>query len=298
MATTTASFDKLLDPGLRRIYGDAYKSYEEQYTKIFSVETSAKSNEKSLSMSGFGLVPQKVESASVDYDAPIQGFSHTITHLTFGKGFTVSKEMFEDDLYRKINALPKALARSVRVTIETRSANILNNAFVTTYNTGPDALELCSTVHKRIDGVTFANELTTAADFSMTSLRQALIDIGDYVDDRGLLMAAKPMKLIGPPELEWDFRRVLQSTGDPETANRSMNPAQGVLPYTVNNYLTDPDAWFIQTDVDNGLVYYWRRRPSFTKDNDFDSENGKWKVTYRMSVGWDDPRNIFGSPGA
>lgn len=295
---TRGAFGELLEPGLRRIYGDSYKTHPEEYPSMFSVETSKKKFEESLAMAGFGLVAEKAEGQSISYDDPIQGPTHQITHKTYGKGFQVSREMFEDDQYRKINSMPKQLARSVRVTIELTAANVINRAFNDSY-TGADGKELCATDHVLIGGGTYKNELTTAADFDMTSFEQALIDIGDMVDDRGLPMHAKARALLIPNELSWQVARILQSEGDPETANRSMNPAKGRLSGNVieNTYLTDPDAWFLLTDVDDGLVFYWRRKPEFTKDNDFDSENAKWKTTYRMSVGWDDPRSIFGSPG-
>lgn len=300
MSTNTGNFAELLEPGLRRIYGDEYKEWPEEYSKIFNVETSKRSFEESLNVATFGIVPQKTEGASVEYDDPIQGPTHRISHLTYGKGFIVTEEMYEDDLYRKINRLPKALGRSTRITIETTSANILNNAFVTTYNTGADGKELCATDHVLTDGGTYKNELTTAADFDLTSYEQALIDIGDFVDDRGLKLQAGPKNLVHPTELQWQVERVLGSPDDPTTANRSINPAKDKISGSpvMNHYLTDPDAWFITTNIPNGLVFYWRRKPRFTRDNDFDTENGKWKVTYRMSVGWDDPRAIFGSPGA
>ncbi|MCR4287102.1 MAG: Mu-like prophage major head subunit gpT family protein, partial [Deltaproteobacteria bacterium] len=290
------NFGELIDPGLRKIYGDTYKDYPEEYSKIFSVESSKKAYEDTLSMTGFGLVPEKTEGTSISYDVAYQGYDHRLTHLTYGLGFIVTREMYEDDLYRKINSLPRALARSVRHTIEITAGNVLNRAFTSTY-AGADGKELCATDHPLIAGGTLKNELTTAADLSMTSFEQALIDLADFTDDRGLLMAAKPKSLVIPSELSWTASQLLGSQKDPESANNAINPANGMVPFSVNHYLTDPDAWFITTDVPNGLVFYWRRRPEFTKDNDFDSENAKWKTTFRMSVGWDDYRGLFASPG-
>jgi phage major head subunit gpT-like protein len=299
MATESTNFSELLEPGLRRIYGDSYKEYPEEYSKIFSVETSTRAWEESLSMAGLGLVPTKPEGQGITYDDPIQGPTHQITHSTYGKGFIVTREMFEDDLYKKIRNLPKALARSVRMTIETTAANVYNNAFDATVATGADGKELCATDHVLLAGGSYKNELTTAADFDTTSLEQALIDIANMVDDRGLLIHARPVKLVHPTELDWQVKKVLQSEKDPDSANNAINPAVGSFSggIILNHYLTDPDAWFIITDVPNGPVFYWRRRPAFSKDNDFDTENAKWKTTYRMSVGWDDPRGLFGSPG-
>lgn len=295
--TTTGDFGELLEPGLRSVYGTAYKSYPEQYTKIFDVRTSGKRTEYMLSISGFGLVNAKTESASVDYDEPVQGFKSSQTAVTYGKGFSISREMYEDDQYNIINKYPKALARSNRVTIEQTGADVLNRAFNSSY-TGGDTKELCATDHPLIGGGTYANELSTSADFDVTSLEQALLDIGDMVDDRGLLLQAMGKKLVGPPELQFQFARTLKSTLDPESAMNTVNAVANVLPFEINNYLTDPDAWFIITDIPDGLICYWRRKPEFTRDNDFDSENAKFKTTFRVSFGWGDPRQIFGSPGA
>jgi phage major head subunit gpT-like protein len=297
MATNTTNFSEALEPGIRMWYGNAYKQYPEQYSKIFDVKTSTKSSEYSHSMTGFGLVPEKAQGASITYQDTKQGYKNTLTNVAYGLGFTVTRELFDDDQYNIIMKLPKALARSVRHTVEILSANILNNAFDNTY-TGADGKELCATDHPLLYGSTFQNEPTTASDLSATSLEQAYIDIGDYVDDRGLRIAAKSKLLVVPTELDWTARKLLGSSLDPESANNAINPANNMMPHTVNNFLTDPDAWFIKTDVEDGLIFYWRRRPEFTKDNDFDSENAKFKTTFRCIMGWDDPRGIYGSPGA
>lgn len=297
MAITTGGFSELLYPGLKAIWGMAYSDYPEQYTKFFEVKSSGQAYEKTLGMTGFGLASAKAEGAGVGYDLAYQGYTQTLTHSTYGIGFIVTSEMYEDDQYGKINALPRALARSVRHTVEIAGANVLNRAFTATY-TGADSKELCATDHPLVGGGTEQNELSTAADLSMTSLEQALIDIGDLTDDRGLLIAAKPKMLIVPPELDWTAKQLLGSEKDPESNYNAINPAKGMIPYSVNNFLTDSDAWFILTDVPNGPVFYWRRRPAFTKDNDFDSDNAKYKSTFRFSCGWDDFRGVFGSPGA
>lgn len=297
MTTNTSNFGELLEPGLALLYGDSYKQFGEEYSKVFTIKSSSKQTEHTLSMTGFGLMPTKAQGAGVTYDDPIQGYKQSLTHVSYGLGFIVTLEMYEDDLYNKINALPVALARSGAHTVEVTAANILNRAFNSSY-TGADAKEMCATDHPLIGGGTMSNELTTAADLSMTSLEQALIDISNFTDDRGLQIAAKPKQLIIPPELEWTAQQLLKSEKDPESANNAINPAKGIMPYTVNHFLTDTDAWFIQTDVPNGLVFYWRRRPALTKDNDHDSDNAKFKSTMRFISGWDDFRGIFGSPGA
>jgi phage major head subunit gpT-like protein len=284
-AINTTHFSEALEPGIRLWYGDAYKQYPEEYSKIFDVKKSNKAVEYSHSHTGFGLVPVKPEGQSVTYDDTVQLYKQTLTNVTYGLGFIVTRELAEDDLYNIISKKPKSLARSVRHTIETLGANTLNNAFDgTNFADGADGKELCATDHPLGYGGTEQNEPTNAADLSMTSLEQAMIDIAAFTDDRGMVLAAKGIKLIIPPALEWTAKQLLQSDKDPETANNAINPAKGSMTYTVNHFLTDPDAWFIKTDVPDSLVWYWRRKPEFTKDNDFDSENAKWKTTCPGSI--------------
>lgn len=298
MSIATGNFGELLYPGLKAVYGDAYKDHPEEYSKIFNVEKSSKAYEVTLGMTGFGLASAKTEGSGVAYDDAYQGYKQTLTHVAYGLGFIVTSEMYEDDQYGKIKALPKSLKRSVNHTIEQYAANILNNAFSS--GTGPDSSYLCVTTHALVGGGTEQNCLSTAADLSMTSLEQALIDIGDLVDDRGLLTYIKARKLIIPPELEWTARQLLESDKDPESNYNAINPAKGIFPegYMVSHYMTDSDMWFIKTDAPQGLVFYWRKRPEFTKDNDFDTDNAKYKTVYRHIVGWDDFRAIYGTPGA
>jgi phage major head subunit gpT-like protein len=299
MATiNSGNFGELLEPGIRRIYGDVYKQYPEEYTKIFNVESSTRAFEESLSITGFPLVPEMSEGSSVSFENPAQGFKHTITHVNYGLGFIVTRNLFEDDQYRKIRSYPAALARSVRQTVETVGANVLNNGFDSTVATGADGLELLSDAHLLKMGGTMRNELATAADLTETSLEQATIDIADFVDDQGLKLQATEKMLVIPKNLKWQAQKLLGSAQDPFSADNAINPAMNLMPWTVNHYLTDTDAWFIITDVPNGLIFYWRRRPEFTRDNDFDTENAKFKTTMRFSAKWDDFRGIFGSPGA
>lgn len=296
MASGTSNFGELLEPGLKRIYGLEYAQHSDVYPTVFNVDSSTKAFEESLSMTGFGEVPEKTQGQSVTYNDPKQNWVHRLTHVAYGLGFVVTREMFEDDQYKKMGGFTRALARSVRHSIEQTGANVLIRAFDSTYK-GGDGLELCSTAHLLGAGGTYQNELTTAADLDATSLEQALIDLGDMVDDAGLLMRAMPKRLIVPNELSWTAQKLLGSSLDPDSANNAINPANNLMPFTTWNFLTDPDAWFITTDVPNGLVYYMRRRPDFTRDNDFDSENAKFKTTFRVVAGWDDPRGIFASPG-
>ncbi len=297
MPHTTSGFGELLYPGLYNIWGDTYPQYPEEYTQIFDIRTSTQAYEKTLGMTGFGLAVHKPEGTGISYGQAFQGYTHTLTHLTNGLGFIVTSEMYEDDQYGKIKALPAALARSIRHTIEIDAANVLNNGFSSSY-TGADGHQMLDTDHPLVGGGTYQNEPTTATDLSMTSLEAMLALINDFTDDQGLLMNAKVKKLVIHPDNEWTARQILQSDKDPESNFNAINPAKGLMPYTTNHFLTDPDAWFLITDIPNGLVFYWRRRPAFTKDNDFETDNAKFKTTYRCIQGWDDPHGIVGSPGA
>jgi hypothetical protein len=251
-----------------------------------------------MGMTGFGLASTKTQGSSVDYDDPYQGPTHTVTHYVRGLGYIVTKEMYTDDQYNKINALPKALKKSMLQTKEIDHANVLNRAFSSSY-TGADGKELCATDHVLYGGGTEQNELSTSADLSLTALEQAYIDIGEMVDDRGLSMSLRPTKIIVALENDWTAKQLLGSQLDPETpSSNAINPAKGILPYMVNHYLTDPDAWFILIDAENGLVSYSRWPLEFGKDNDFNSDNMLNKATERYSVAWDDFRGIYGSPGA
>jgi len=297
MAMETGNFGQLLEPVLNEIWGLNPASYKEEYSKIFTVKNSKKQTEHTLNMSGFGTMPSKAQGSGVTYAEPLQGFKHSVSHTTFALGFIVTKEMYMFEQYQIINMLPKALRLSGIDRVETDAANILNRAFNSSY-TGGDGKELCATDHPAVSGGTFRNELFTAADLSMTSLEQALIDIQAMTTEAGLKGKYKPVRLICPKELEWTVSQLLKSEKDPGNANNAINPAKGLLPSLKMQWLTDPDAWYIQTDAPNNLVFYWARRPDFTRDNDFDTENAKFKEVQTYVCTWDDPRAIFGSPGA
>jgi hypothetical protein len=272
--------------------------HPEEYTAIYDVRTSTKAYEEALSFSGFGMVNQKDRGGSVEYDEAKQNWLGRHIHLTYGKGFIVEKELWDDAQTNTIAALPRALARSVRHTIEYLGADRLNNPSSTgTAYVLSDGKALLATDHPLGKGGTFQNRPTNFADLDSTSLEQAYIDIGDWVDDASLNIAARPKRLIVPTELAWQCAKLLGSDKVPEDANNAINPAKGVLPYNVNHYLTDADAWFIITDIPNGMTFYWRRRPDFSMDNDFDTENAKWKTIFRCVTGCDDPRGIYGNTG-
>jgi len=297
----TTNFAALLEPGLRKIYGDEYNEYAEEYSKVFEIDSSTKNKEYDQSLTTMGLAQIKNQGQSISYADPMNGYKKTYTHVTYGLGFTVTREMWEDALYRNIKGMPKALARSVRQTVEFLAASNLNYAFTASAAYyGSDGKELCATDHPLINGGTGRNELSTSADLDITSYEQALIDIQTFTDDQSLKMAAKPRLMIIHPSNVFQAQMILKSSQLPDTANNNFNPAQGTMPggYVVMHWLTDEDAWFIKTDVPNGLTWIWRRRPEFTNDNDWESENAKYKTTFRASSGWSDWRGLFGSPGA
>lgn len=297
MPSLRANFGDLLAPGFRMIFDQKFNEYPAEYPAIFNVLTSERQYEDDSSISGFGFVPEKTEGTGITYDDPIQGYDKRYTHKTYGLGFRVTKEMFEDDLYGKMKKMPKALGRSMRITMETDMANVYNRAFNSSY-TGGDGKELCATDHPLTGGGTEQNELTSAADFTDTSLEQALIDIQATTDDRSLVLALRPQKLLVHPAGEWSAAKILKSAQDPDSANNAINPAKGVLPggIVVNHYLTDTDAWFILCD-DHEVNCFMRRRPEFDRTNDFDTEDAKFKTTARWSNGFSEWRGIYGSPG-
>jgi phage major head subunit gpT-like protein len=297
MALTPTNISALLWPGLRKIFGDEYAQYAEEYSKVFSVETSSQSYEKDQNLSSLGLVQEKPVGQSIAYDTVYQGYEKTYTNVTYGLGVAIGRETVEDNLYRNIKNMGRAQARSVRQTVEILAANNLNRAFSSSY-TGGDGKEMCATDHPLLGGGTFSNELDTAADLDITSIEQALLDIQDFVDDRSLKVAVRPKTLVIHPANEFNAKMLLRSSKLPDSANNNINPAEGIMPYTTMHWLTDSDAWFIITDCPNGLTWLWRRRPEYREDNNFDAEIAKFKCTFRCSSGWTDPRGIFGSPGA
>jgi hypothetical protein len=298
----TGNFATLLEPGLRKIYGDAYNDYPEEYSKVFAIDSSTKNKEYDQEISTFGLVPTKTQGTGVTFATdPQEMFKKTYTHVAYGLGFSITRELWEDALYRNIKAMPGALARSVRQTVELLAANHFNYAFTASAAYyGSDSKELCATDHPLSTGGTSRNELSTAADLDITSYEQALIDIQAIVDTNGLKISARPKRLIVAPANVFQAQMILKSTQLPDTAYNNYNPAQGTMPggYETMHWLSDDDAWFIQTDIPNGMTWFWRRRPEFTKDQDWDSENAKFKTTFRASSGWSDWRGVFGSPGS
>lgn len=298
---TSSSFAKALWPGVNAWYGKSYKDYPEEWSQLFEKNTSKKSYEEDVGLSSFGLANTKPEGSGISYDTERQGFTSRYNHVVYALGFIITREIFEDDQYdvvgkRKANAL----ARSMRQTKEIVGANVFNRATTAGY-VGGDGVTLLNASHPNVTGGTFSNMPATASDLSEAALEQASIDIAAFRDDRGLLIAAKPRKLIIAPSNQFEAKRILGSDGRPGTDLNDTNAlaTMGIIPnITVNHYLTDPDAWFILTDVTDGMKYFERRGDQFEMDNDFDTENAKFKATARYSFGWTDPRGIYGSMGA
>ena len=302
---TSSNFAKDLVPGVKTWFGTKYKEYPIEYLDTFEKVNSTRAFEEEAGVTGFGLAAIKTEGGGIQYDEQEQGFVNRYTHVTYGLGFIITREMYEDGIAVTV-ALRRAsaLAFSIRQTKEIVGANVLNRAFNSSYTMGTnsDGVELCSDAHPNKSGGTWSNELSTAADLSEAALEQACIDIGAFTTDRGLKIAIMPQKLIIPTALEFDAFRILESLGQSGTANNDINALRASKKFpqgiAVNHYLTDDDAWFIRTNCPDGLKYMERRPDAFGTENDFDTENAKFKATYRGSFGWSDPRGIFGSPGA
>jgi len=252
-------------------------------------------------MTGLGYAQVKEEGDSIAYDTMKQGFVKRYIPVVYGLGYEITREAVEDNLYDSVaRDRSQALAFSLRQTKEVVHANILNRAFTAAY-AGADGKELCATDHPNVNGGTWQNEPTTAADLSEASLEQACIDIGDYRSDRGMRIQVNPQKLVIPPALEFEAGRILKSILQNDTANNAINVLRvtGKIPggYVAWNYLTDANAWFVLTDCLKGLQSFQRRPMEFRRDNDFDTENAKFKATERYVPGWTDPRCIYGTPG-
>lgn len=301
MAINTSSFAKALWPGVNAWYGKAYNEFPVEYKDLFDTFSSKRAWEEDVGVSSFGLAVEKPEGTSIQFDTERQAFTTRYTHVVYALGFTITREVMDDDQYDVVGQRKaQGLAFSMRQTKEVVAANIYNRAFNSSYTYG-DGKELLATDHPNLAGGTWANELTTAADLSEASLEQACIDIAGFTNDRGLLIAVRPKTLIIPRQLMFEAKRILGSDGRVATADNDLNALKtlGVIPQVVtNHYLTDTDAWFIRTDAPHGMKYFERRGDEFGMDNDFDTENAKYKATSRYAFGATDPRGLFGSPGA
>jgi hypothetical protein len=297
----SSSFAKALYPGVNAWYGKAYGEYATEYNKLFETYKSTRQFEEDVGVSSFGLAVVKPEGAPITFDSERQAFITRYNHVVYALGFVITREIMDDDQYDVVGQRKaQGLAYSMRQTKEIVAANTYNRAFNSSF-VGGDGKELLATDHPNFAGGTFANELTTAADLSEAALEQACIDIAGFTNDRGLLIAAKPKTLIIPRQLMFEAKRILGTDGQVYSADNTLNAikAMGMIPeVVVNHYLTDTDAWFIRTDVPHGMKHFERRADAFEMDNDFDTENAKFKATARYSFGWTDPRGLFGSPGA
>jgi hypothetical protein len=302
MAINRAQLVKELVPGLHALFGLEYDSYENQHEEIFDTESSERAFEEEVMLSGFGEAPIKGEGAAVVYDTAQESFTSRYTHETIALAFALTEEAIEDNLYDTLSSrYTRALARSMNTTKQVKAANVLNNAFNSSF-VGGDGKELCATDHPTVGNIDLRNELSTASDLNETSLEQSLIDIADFKDERGLKINAQATKLIIPPALQFVADRLMESPGRVQTSDNDINAIRnmGMVPqgYVVNNYLTDTDAFFIKTDVPNGLKHFVRTPVQTSMEGDFETGNVRYKARERYSFGFSDWRGIFGSPGA
>ena len=300
MAISRAQLAKELEPGLNALFGLEYKNYENQHSEIFDKESSDRAFEEEVMLSGFGTAGVKQEGSAVGYDDAQETFTSRYTHETIALAFSITEEAIEDNLYDSLGSrYTKALARSMATTKQVKAANVLNNGFDSAFK-GGDGKELFATDHPTLNG-TVKNELSTAADLNETSLEQSLIDIAAMTDERGLKIAAKGVKMIIPSALQFTAERLMKSSLRTGTADNDTNAikSMGMIPqgYVVNNYLTDTDAFFIKTDVPNGMKYFERAALKTAMEGDFDTGNMRYKARERYSFGFSDFRGIFGSPG-
>lgn len=307
-ANSRAQQLKELIPGLNALFGLEYERYGEEHKELFEIESSDRSFEEELKLSGFGAAPVKNEGQAMSYDVAQEAWSTRYTHETIVYGFAITEEAMEDNLYDSLSArYTKALARGMAYTKQVKAANVLNNGFNQNY-LGGDGVSLFGTNssgsvtnHPLVNGSTVSNRPSTAADLNETSLEAAVIQIAGWTDERGLLIAAKPKKLVVPPSLQFVATRLLETELRVSTADNDINAIKnnGSIPegYTVNHWLTDSNAWFLLTDVPNGLKHFIRTPLQTSSDGDFDTGNLRYRARERYSFGYSDPLGVYGSPG-
>ena len=301
MAISRAQLLKELLPGLNALFGLEYEKYENEHAEIYETENSERSFEEEVKLSGFGAAPVKQEGAQVSFDTAQESFTARYNHETVAMGFSVTEEAMEDNLYDSLSArYTKALARAMAYTKQVKAASLLNTGF-DTFTSG-DGVTLFNASHPTVAGGTNANRPSVAADLNETSLEDAVINIAAFVDERGLLIAARPRKLVVPPALMFVATRLLQTEGRVGTADNDLNAIRnnGSIPegFSINHYLTDTDAFFVTTDVPNGMKHFVRTPMATSMDGDFDTGNVRYKARERYSFGVSDPLGIYGSPGA
>ena len=302
MAISRAQLLKELLPGLNALFGLEYKRYGEEHKEIYEVDTSERSFEEETKLSGFSAAPVKAEGSAISYDNAQEAWTARYNHETIALGFSLTEEAIEDNLYDSLSArYTKGLARAMAYTKQVKAAAVLNNGFSAAY-TGGDGQSLFSTAHPLVNGGLNSNTPATQADLNETSLENAVIQIAAWTDERGLLIAAKPRKLIVPPALQFVATRLLETSLRVGTNNNDINAIKnnGSIPegYTQNHFLTDTNGWFLTTDVPNGLKHFVRTKLSNSMDGDFDTGNVRYKSRERYSFGWSDPLGIFGSSGS
>ncbi len=302
MAISRAQLLKELLPGLNALFGMEYARYGEEHKEIYETETSERSFEEETKLSGFSAAPVKNEGSAIAYDNAQEAWSTRYTHETIALGFSITEEAIEDNLYDSLSSrYTKSLARAMAYTKQVKAAAVLNNGFSSSYP-GGDGVSLFNTSHPLITGGVNSNTPSTQVDLNETSLEAAVIQIAAWTDERGLLIAAKPVKMIVPPNLMFVAKRLLDTELRVSTADNDINAIKqmGAIPggYTVNHFLTDTNAWFLTTDVPNGLKHFVRTPLSNSMDGDFDTGNVRYKARERYSFGWSDPLGVFGSPGA
>ena len=302
MAISRAQLLKELLPGLNALFGMEYATYGEQHKEIYETESSERSFEEETKLSGFSAAPVKNEGSAMAYDNAQEAWTARYNHETIALGFSLTEEAIEDNLYDSLSArYTKSLARAMAYTKQVKAAATLNNGFTAGY-VGGDGVVLFSASHPLVSGGVNSNTPAVAADLNETSLENAVIQIAAWTDERGLLIAAKPKKLVVPPALQFVATRLLETKLRTGTTDNDVNAIEnnGSIPdgYTINNYLTDTNAWFLTTDVPNGLKHFVRTPLSNSMDGDFDTGNVRYKSRERYSFGWSDPLGMYGSPGA
>jgi hypothetical protein len=302
MAISRAQLLKELLPGLNALFGLEYERYGEEHKEIYETETSERSFEEETKLAGFSAAPVKNEGSAIAYDNAQEAWTARYTHETIAMGFSITEEAMEDNLYDSLSSrYTKSLARAMAYTKQVKAANVLNQAFTTGVNYG-DGVTLCSTAHPLISGGTNSNRPTVGVDLNETSLENAVIQIAAWTDERGLLIAARPKKLIVPPALQFVATRLLETELRVGTTDNDINAIKnnGSIPegYRINHFLTDVNAWFLITDVPNGLKHFVRTPLNTSMDGDFDTGNVRYKARERYSFGVSDPLGVYGSPGS
>jgi hypothetical protein len=302
MAISRAQLLKELLPGLNALFGLQYKTYDQEHEEIYETETSERSFEEETKLSGFSAAPVKNEGSALAYDNAQEAWTARYNHETIALGFSLTEEAIEDNLYDSLSArYTKGLARAMAYTKQVKAAAVINNGFSSAYP-GGDGVSLFNSAHPLVSGGTNSNTPSTAADLNETSLENAVIQISLWTDERGLLIAAKPSKLIVPPALQFVATRLLETELRVGTTDNDINALKnnGSIPggYTINHFLTDSNGWYLTTDVPNGMKHFVRTPLSTGMDGDFDTGNVRYKARERYSFGWSDPLGMFGSPGA